>query len=131
MPIICPFWANGPPESPEHAEIPPVKGPVQTLVDAKGSEEPKREASALAHTSQSRRGRFAFWRVLGMFGIIEVETDPQPDNIELPVGTSPAAGRSMGWTDSLHDKDDDNLNRAISLGLTPLENKEKESYIRN
>lgn len=101
--MLPPCWTKGPPESPEQAPSPPTSiGPVQTLVSAKGSDDPASLTRASTHSSKRlciffnhlKLLVFTFVRQQGQINCLEVAGHNRDNG---STGTTPSRKSRGSW----------------------------------
>lgn len=101
------------------ADIPPVSGPVQTLLSARG-DGPAFASIVDLQVAKSTMGRSTFCKVLGRMGKEPVEVEPHPESIDSPSGMPPSSGSAIGLTSSFNERGSRSFNSAMSYGATSL-----------
>lgn len=84
---------RGPPLSPEHADNPPVKGPVQKLVSSTKLPSKPKLLIAARHWSSVIVDKIAFWRIVAP---PDPPVDPHPERVPGPAGTDLGSGNLTG-----------------------------------
>lgn len=96
-----------------HAEIPPVSGPVQTLVSWTG-DDPVRRSTASWHVWRSTMGISMCWSLSGIIGKLPCAVEPHPQSFTFPCGSLPYWASLIGCTCCVNFSGVASLSRPIS-----------------
>jgi hypothetical protein len=103
-----------------HAEVPPLNGPVQTLVSWTG-EYPVRRSTDSWHVMRLTCTNLTCWSLSGISGKWLDEVEPHPQRIASPVGSLSASGKPMDCTCfEVRSNGVLSLIMPMSYGATPL-----------